>query len=71
MNIACLVLRIGFAVFLLLFLNSNPSSAQTASGEFLISPEHDRQIDAALDYFDEDRRKRRENDRLQQELLSG
>ena len=71
MNIGCLLLRIGFAVFLLLFLNSNPSIAQTASGKFLISPEHDRQIDAALDYFDEDRRKRRENDRLQQELLSG
>ena len=71
MNIGCLLLRIGFAVLLLLFLNSNASSAQSASEKSLISPEHDRQIEAVLDYFDEDGRRRRENDRLQQELWSG
>ncbi len=71
MNIGCLLLRIGFAVFLLLFLNCNSLSAQSASEKSLISPEHDRQIDAVLDYFDEERRVRREKDRLQQELWSG
>ncbi len=72
MNIACLVLRIGFAVFLLLFLNSNPSSAQTASGESLISPEHDRQLEKLIDPDGFIRREQaREKERLQQELWSG